>query len=147
MSELTQTQENTTNDHLSEQEVRLSKLNDLRKNNINPFSYSYEITHNSQEILEKYTHLETGENSEDKVSVAGRLIAKRGHGKATFGNLQDNKGKLQYYANLNALGQDNFDQLLNLDVGDFIGITGTPFRTKRGEYQLKYKPMNYLQSL
>ena len=60
-------------------------------------------------------------------------MAKRVHGKAFFGNLMDQSNTIQFYANLNKLGEDNFNLLLSLDTGDFIGIKGTPFKTRRGE--------------
>lgn len=122
--------------NLTEEEVRLHKLEKLRTDGINPFTYVYDKTHNIEEILEKYKDLEQEERAAEVVSIAGRIIAKRGHGKATFGNILDETGKIQYYANIQTLGEDSYKQLLSLDVGDIIGIKGQPFITKRGELSI-----------
>tara|TARA_B100001989_G_C24540139_1_gene467081 strand:- start:821 stop:2302 length:1482 start_codon:yes stop_codon:yes gene_type:complete len=119
--------------HLSEEDIRLEKLADLRKNNINPFEYSYKKTHQSTYVLENFDHLEPGEHHEETLTLAGRITAKRNHGKAYFGNLQDEEGTVQFYSNKSIIGEELFDLLLSLDTGDIIGIEGTPFKTRRGE--------------
>ena len=131
MSETTETTE-----HLNEEEVRLQKCNQLREQSIEPYAYNYNPTHRMADIAPKYETLDIGEHSEDPICVAGRIIAKRGHGKATFGNLLDQDGTVQYYANLSTLEETNFNILLSLDVGDIIGVTGHMFRSKRGELTL-----------
>ncbi|NQY73701.1 MAG: lysine--tRNA ligase [Candidatus Margulisbacteria bacterium] len=118
---------------LNEEENRLKKCNTLKENGMNPFAHSFNTTHPIQSVVETYKDIT--EKSEDSVTVAGRLMAKRGHGKAMFGNIMDDSGTLQFYGNLNTLG-DSFDHLLNLDVGDIIGISGHPFVTKRGELSI-----------
>ena len=89
-------------------------------------------THNINDFNTQYNVLSSEDNCNDIINVAGRLMAKRGHGKATFGNITDQSGTTQYYANINTLGE-NYNQLLKLDVGDIIGVIGKPFRSKRGE--------------
>lgn len=121
---------------LSEEEVRLHKYQTMKTEGQNPYPYSFKKSHNIDSIIEKYTSLETGDKSEDTVSFAGRLIAKRGHGKATFGNIMDPTGTLQYYANINVLGEEKYNKLLQCDVGDIMGIVGKPFKSKRGELTL-----------
>ncbi|MFT5171316.1 MAG: lysyl-tRNA synthetase class 2 [Candidatus Marinamargulisbacteria bacterium] len=143
-SKPTTPKDDTKNEHFSEQEIRLQKLEKLRDSNIEPFTYRYEKSHSNQTILDSFGHLETEDACEEVVSVAGRIIAKRGHGKATFGNILDNSASLQYFANVNNLGQEAFDHLLQLDVGDFIGVKGTPFRTKRGELSIRVSSVELL---
>ena len=74
----------------------------------------------------------------------GRLMAKRDHGKAFFGNLQDEFGIIQLYANANKLGEETFNDILSYDVGDIIGIIGNPFKTKRGELTIKVTKIELL---
>ncbi len=74
------------------------------------------------------------ELSGSEVSVAGRLTAFRGHGKATFADLRDRTGRIQIHARKDVLGQDNYERFVDLlDIGDIIGVTGKVFRTKKGE--------------
>ena len=125
-----------TTDHLNEEEVRLQKCEQLRAQSIEPYAYKFDVTHAMKDVVQAYENLDIGEHSEDPICVAGRIIAKRGHGKATFGNLLDQDGTVQYYANLSTLKDLQFNLLLSLDVGDIIGVTGHMFRSKRGELTL-----------
>ena len=139
---MTETTENL--DQLSEEEMRALKLKQLKSSTTNPFAYNYKRDHSAQEILSKYNSLDTGEASENIIHLAGRITAKRDHGKAFFGNLLDETGTIQFYANLNTLGDEKFNLLLSLDTGDFIGIKGTPFRTRRGELTLNISEFELL---
>ncbi len=121
----------------TEQEIRLQKVQDLRQEGIEPFAHTYKKTHDIHTILTLYGHLQVDESVEITLSIAGRIMAKRGHGKALFGNIQDESGSIQYYANIDTLGEVVYNRFLRFDVGDFIGITGIPFRSKRGELSIK----------
>ncbi len=116
--------------------IRRAKLDDLRANNIDPYPYSYDRKHLAVPILEKYKDV-TAEESKEEVSLAGRIMTKRGHGKASFANLQDASGKIQIYAKVDVLGEKEFDLFMKLDMGDIIGVKGHVFRTKRGEITVK----------
>lgn len=120
-----------------ELEQRRIKLDNLIKSGDIPFKYSYDKSHNVSEILEKYNGLNVEEESSDIVSLAGRIIARRGHGKASFGNIRDFTGSMQFYSKLDLLGEEKYDKYLSLDIGDIIGIKGSPFRTKKGELSIK----------
>lgn len=72
------------------------------------------------------------------------ILVSVGHGKATFGNIQDDSGRLQYYANVNTLGEEIYDALLHLDIGDIIGIEGIPFCSKRGELSIRIEKYTLL---
>jgi len=115
--------------------VRREKLEELRKKGINPFPYRFDRTTTAKEILEKYKDIE--HEATDVVKVAGRLMTKRGHGKASFANIQDETGKIQIYSKLDVLGQDKYEIYEKLDIGDFIGVTGKVFRTKTGEITVR----------
>ena len=122
---------------LSEFDLRKIAVEDLREQGINPFEYSYDPSITIGEILTKYEKLENEQEAAEKVTIAGRIIARRGHGKAQFGNLMDDSGAIQYYAKFDELGEQAYGLLDTLHTGDFIGVEGTPFRTRRGELSLK----------
>lgn len=122
--------------HLSEEQVRLNKIEELKSRGGNPYPYRFDRSHSVSELLSLYDGLGVEESSDQIVTVAGRIVAKRGHGKAAFGNMMDQSGTLQYYANINRLGETVLDELVHLDVGDIIGLTGHMFRSKRGEVSL-----------
>lgn len=121
----------TTQTSESEFEVRENKLSIYRDKGIEPFGYAYDRTHTIQEALNVGEGLNAGDKTDQTVSVAGRIKAKRGHGKAVFANVSDQTGGIQLYASVNDL--DAFDLFEMLDVGDIVGLTGTIFLTRRGE--------------
>ena len=88
------------------------------------------------DVLERYSGLSDGEETQDTFRLAGRLTGRRGHGKAAFLDLTDQSGKIQLHARKDVLGGD-YEQLEELDLGDLIGVEGAPFRTRRGELSLR----------
>ncbi len=119
-----------------EEQNRLTKLAKIKEQGINPYPFKFTKTANFKDIHQKYEHLAIDQVAEEQYSLAGRLIARREHGKAAFGNLKDESGSIQFYSAVNYLGQDKFTFLTELDIGDFIGIKGKPFRTRRGELSI-----------
>lgn len=109
-------------------QVRLQKLDELRKKGIDPFGERYDRTHLAQDILDNFEKLEN-----QQVSIAGRLMSKRGHGKASFGHLQDLSGQIQIYVRFNDVGEETYQLFDKLDIGDIIGVRGKVFKTKKGE--------------
>ena len=86
------------------------------------------------EIRERYDSLKPGETAENSACrVAGRVMARREHGKATFVTLRDGWADIQLFANVDTLGQESYRQFRGLDLGDIIGLEGHVFRTRRGE--------------
>ena len=140
----TMTKTGSENEHVDERAVRLQKLQDMQSKGALAFGSAFERTHSLAELSQKFESLDSGEYSNESVTVAGRIIAKRGHGKASFGNLRDGSGDFQYYANINDIGETAYQSLLSTDVGDFIGITGPVFRTKRGELSVKLESYTFL---
>ncbi|MFH1429631.1 MAG: lysine--tRNA ligase [Candidatus Margulisiibacteriota bacterium] len=122
---------------ISEADIRRQLVDDLRKGGVNPFEYNYDTSISIAEILSKYAVLKDEEESTDSFKIAGRIIARRGHGKAQFGNIMDESGAIQYYAKLDVIGENKYELFNHLHAGDFIGIEGVPFRTRRGELSIK----------
>jgi lysyl-tRNA synthetase class 2 len=120
-------------------EIRRQKLNFWQQKGILPFGQRYDVTHTSQQIIKEFK-----EGSKEKVSSAGRLIAFREHGKSIFAHIKDAKGKIQIYARKDILGDDNFSLFKELDIGDFIGVKGTVFRTKMGEITILVEEFTFL---
>jgi len=107
---------------------RHEKLNEWYRRGYNPYGESFEAKQKSQEIVDNL------EEYQDKtVSLAGRIVSKREHGKATFAHLQDSRGTIQVYLNVDGIGEENYELFRLTDIGDFIGVNGTVFRTRRGE--------------
>ena len=117
--------------------IRKEKLEELRKQGKDPFKITkYNRTHNSEQIKENYDELEGKD-----VTIAGRMIAKRIMGKASFCHIQDMQGKIQSYVSLNDLGEENYKEFKTYDIGDIVGITGFVFKTKTGEISVHAKEM------
>ena len=119
---------------MSVQEIRRAKLNDLAARGVEPYAYGYDVTHRSSRIREEHEALES---SGTIVRIAGRLMTKRGHGKAMFVHVKDRDGLLQAYLREDALGPESYAFTLDLDLGDWVGIEGTVFRTRTGEITVK----------
>lgn len=117
----------TTGDQRS---VRVEKLQSLRDGNINPYPYKYDVTHRSQQILDNFDDLE---RSEEKVSIAGRIMTIRVMGKAGFCHILDDLGQIQLYFKRDVVGDEPYKIFKQLDLGDIIGCRGKVFRTKKGE--------------
>ena len=115
--------------------VRREKLEELQSKGEDPFQITkYNRTHTSTEIIDNYEELEGKD-----VSVAGRMMAKRIMGKASFCHIQDMGGKLQSYVSTNDLGEDKYKEFKSYDIGDIIGIKGFVFKTKTGEISIHAK--------
>ena len=113
--------------------IRRAKLKELQEAGQDPFQVThYAVTHHSTDIKENFETLEG-----QKVSVAGRLMSKRGMGKAVFCDLQDGRGRIQLYVRIDELGEEPFARFKKLDIGDVVGVEGEVFKTKRGEISVK----------
>jgi lysyl-tRNA synthetase class 2 len=111
---------------------RKRKREELLKLGINPYPYNYSPTHKSNDLLEKYKGLKPEQRTQDSVKVAGRIVGLRRMGKATFMHLLDQNGKVQIYFKFDDIPKI-YEQLKLTDLGDWIGIEGTVFKTKTGE--------------
>ena len=126
--------------------VRLEKLARLRSRGIEPYPYRYDRTHTSRDAISLFESQESRDEADtrtEEVAVAGRMVAFRGMGKATFANLQDGFGRLQVFFRRDTL-PDSYDTLSDLDVGDWLGARGPLFRTRTGEITLEVKEFTLL---
>ncbi|MDD3114756.1 MAG: lysine--tRNA ligase [Anaerovibrio sp.] len=124
--------------------VRRDKLAAFEAKGVAPFGHRFEVSHHAQEVLEQFSTLEGEAESEAEITVAGRLMAIRGHGKASFSVLMDRSGRLQIYFKLDVLGEEKYSQFKLLDIGDIIGVRGHVFRTRRGELTLRVDDFDML---
>ncbi len=116
---------------------RRRKVNALWESGINPYPNDFKPHHTSEDLVSACGNKETiTENPEDVYTVAGRIMARRSFGKAAFIQVQDRKGRVQVYVRKDTLGEDNFGYFETFDIGDIVGVTGHPFRTKTGELSL-----------
>ncbi|MCH7786541.1 MAG: lysine--tRNA ligase, partial [Chloroflexi bacterium] len=126
--------------------VRLEKLERLRARGIEPYPNNYDRTHTSQEAI-AFFESEEGREGQDtrteEVSVAGRIVALRGMGKATFADLLDGFGRMQVLFRRNVLS-DTYEILQDLDLGDWLGVRGPLFRTRTGQITLEVQEFTLL---
>ena len=118
---------------------RREKLSRLRKEDGKAFAEKYEMTHHAAEIEDNFEELE-----EKEVKLAGRLMAIRTHGKASFADLMDMSGKVQLYIKQNNIGEERYEFFQDLDLGDLVGITGTVFKTNRGQVSIRVSSFELL---
>lgn len=115
--------------------IRREKLKELIEMGENPFLIEkYDYTHHSSTIKDNFEELE-----EETVSVAGRIMSRRGHGKVSFMDIQDSKGRIQIFIKMDAIGEEAYKKLNLLDLGDIIGVKGEVFKTKTGEISIRAK--------
>jgi lysyl-tRNA synthetase class 2 len=125
--------ERTTSDLLAERRAKLEKL---RKQGIEAYPHAFPDRTEIAAVRESHDGLDAGLETTDRYRVAGRLTARRGHGKASFLDLRDGTGQIQVQARLDELGEA-YEGLLALDIGDIVGIEGIVFATKRGELSIR----------
>jgi lysyl-tRNA synthetase, class II len=111
---------------------RRAKLERIREAGIDPFPHSFEEREEIAEVRAAHAGLAAGIETDSRHRVAGRLIARRGHGKAAFLDLRDGSGQIQLHATADKLGPEAFEALVELDLGDFVGVEGTALATRRG---------------
>ena len=114
-------------------EVRRAKREALIAEGFDPYGHAFEYSHHIEQLNELYAELEDGATTEDRVDVAGRVMAKRVQGKIVFLELRDATADMQLFCRINALGETEFERLKDLDVGDWIGAHGVMMRTRRGQ--------------
>lgn len=134
------TEAQASQDDLNEvRRVRRQKLESLRELEVNPYPYRFERTAFSVDILEK-----SDEYMGKTVSVAGRLMSIRGHGKAGFGHVMDARGRIQIYVRKDEVSEKEFEVFQLLDIGDIVGVTGDVFVTRTGETTVKASKLELL---
>ncbi len=109
---------------------RLKKLEAIRALGIDPYPHRYRPSHTAQQVL---ALLQPEAPAPAEVKVAGRVMANRSMGKAAFMDLHDSSGKVQVYLRRDHVNETQWELYKLLDIGDFIGVSGRPFRTHSGE--------------
>ncbi|XQY92000.1 lysine--tRNA ligase [Metabacillus sp. HB246100] len=140
-------QEEMNQEELSDQlKVRREKLHNLRDKGLDPFGKRFERTHQTEEIIVAYENLEKEEleAKEIEVTIAGRIMTKRGKGKAGFAHIQDLSGQIQIYVRKDAVGDEAYEIFNTADLGDIVGVTGVVFKTKVGELSIKVTSFDLL---
>lgn len=127
-------------------QIRRDKLDELRGLGIDPFGQKYVRTSTAADVISQYDSL-TKEELEEKsitVSLAGRIMAKRGMGKASFAHIQDLSGRIQIYVRQDSTPEVKYQAFSILDLGDIVGVTGKVFKTKTGETSIKVSDLEVL---
>ena len=120
-------------------QVRREKLAELRAKGIEPYGGRFIRTHQAGEILDHFDELEN-----QSVVVAGRIMSRRGMGKASFAHIQDGSRQIQVYMRLNDIGQEAYELFGRLDIGDIIGVSGKVFKTRMGEITIAVEKFTLL---
>ena len=118
---------------------RRAKVESYQADGINPFANDFVVTHTAQQILDAHAvdDKQTLEETELTYRIGGRIMARRDFGKAAFLQLQDGSGRLQIYVARNQVGEAAFEQFKKFDIGDIVGVSGAPFRTKTDELSVR----------
>ena len=121
-------------------QIRRDKLKELQESGNDPFQITkYDVDNTAANIKENFDALEGQE-----VSVAGRLMSKRGMGKVSFCDMQDKSGRIQLYARRDEMDGEEYDRFKKLDIGDIVGVKGIVFRTQRGEMSIRVEAVTLL---
>ncbi|KGP71818.1 lysine--tRNA ligase [Pontibacillus yanchengensis] len=126
--------------------VRREKLNQFHQNGLDPFGNKFERTHFSEELKQAYDEVTKEDLEEQQIptTIAGRIMTKRGKGKAGFAHVQDLTGQLQIYVRKDTVGEEAYELFQSADIGDIIGVEGTVFKTKVGELSVKAREFHML---
>lgn len=120
-------------------QVRREKLNDMRSKGFEPYGDRFERTNLARYVLDNYDEMEN-----KPVAMAGRIMSKRGMGKASFAHIQDSTGQIQIYIRSNDVGAELYEFFGKLDIGDIIGVQGSVFKTRMGEITVAVESLNLL---
>ncbi|WP_281165831.1 lysine--tRNA ligase [Liquorilactobacillus sicerae] len=126
--------------------VRREKMDELRQEGIDPFGHRFVRDSMSQELHDKYDDLtkEKLEELNPQVTIAGRMVAKRGKGKVGFADIQDRDGRMQIYIRKDIVGEEKYHIFKRSDLGDHLGLTGTVIKTDTGELTLRVTDLTFL---
>lgn len=126
--------------------VRREKMTEIREKGLDPFGSRFERTHLTSCIKEDFGEKtkEDLEAESHEVAIAGRIMTKRGKGKAGFAHIQDLDGQIQIYVRKDDVGEEAYELFTGADLGDIIGVTGTVFRTKVGELSVRATSFTFL---
>ena len=123
---------------------KIKEIEELRQLQIDPFGSRFDNKQNIDLIQDRFKSIQTGEQTQETVVIAGRIKGMRRHGKAAFADLEDRTGKLQVYIKSNQIGQESFEIFKKISVGDIVGIKGPVFKTRTGELTVLANRFNLL---
>jgi lysyl-tRNA synthetase class 2 len=130
-----------------QRQVRIEKMKQLKEKGIDPFGQRFDRTDSTATIKEKfdaYSKEDLAELEVTEVTFAGRIMTKRGKGKAGFAHIQDREGQIQIYVRKDVLGEEAYEIFSKADLGDIVGIKGTPMKTKVGELSIRVTEYTHL---
>ena len=144
--------DNSKNDYLLELEdslgeplkLKLDKIKSLVAQGKELYAASFKKNISITELQKKYSSLNSGEKSDDFLKLAGRIMIFRVHGKATFCDIKDQDEKVQLYINIKSVGEDKYNEFLDLDIGDWVGVEGNAFITHKGELSINVQDFKLL---
>jgi len=128
----------------SERARRLARIDQLRRDGHNPYPYRFDRTHTLGAIRNEHEGLEAGSETDTAVVVAGRVMLKRDQGKLIFITLRDRTGDIQLFISKSVVGDGEFDEINELDLGDWVGVSGHVMTTRKGELSIKVSSVTLL---
>jgi lysyl-tRNA synthetase class 2 len=128
----------------SERARRLGRIDQLRREGQNPYPYRFDRTHTLGQIRQAHETLEPGTETDVAVVVAGRVMLKRDQGKLIFITLRDRSGDIQLFVSKSVVGDEAFDEINELDLGDWVGVAGLVMTTRKGELSIKVSSVTLL---
>ena len=117
--------------------ARLDKIAQLRSDGTEAYPYRFDRTHSLAELRVAHNEIEAGAETDERVTVAGRIMLVRGQGKLRFANIADRDGTVQLFVSKGVIGDEGFAAFGDLDLGDWVGVEGTVMATKTGELSVK----------
>ena len=127
-----------------ERSRRLGEIENLRSRGVNPYPYRFDRTRSLAGIRDAHGDMEPGTETDVRDSVAGRIMLKRDQGKLIFVTLQDGTDSIQLFVSKAVVGEEGFEAISALDLGDWVGATGTVMTTRKGELSLKVESLSLL---
>ena len=126
------------------EEARREKLEAIRALGIEPYAYGFDRSHTARAAVEAYRAAGAASNPEVHIRTAGRIVSRRGHGKTTFVHVADASGRVQVYLRQDQLGEQAYELVKLLDLGDHVGVAGHMFQTKTGEVTVHAREVQLL---
>lgn len=136
--------EHTGSGLAAEQARRLTRIAELRDAGVNPYPYRFDRTHSLAEVRHLWGALDAGTETETEVAVAGRVLLRREQGKLIFATVRDRSDEIQLFVSRAVVGEQAFDEIGRLDLGDWVGVHGTVMTTRRGELSVKVQRLELL---
>ena len=121
----------------AERARRIERVETMRSAGTEPYPYRFDRSHTLADVRTAWSHLEAGTETEDRVTIAGRIMLMRDSGKLIFATVQDRSAEIQLFVSRAVIGDDGFDTVKGLDLGDWVGVSGTVMTTRKGELSIK----------